>query len=188
MQTAVAQCKRWHKDLYPLKMSVNLSAMQFKQPDIVKLISETLMAMDLEPSFLNLEITESLAMDVEYTKEVLKDLKEVGVKISLDDFGTGYSSLGSLKKMSIDYIKIDRSFMRNVNNDVEDAAIVKAIISMAHSLNIPVIAEGVEDKEQLLFLKQLQCDEMQGYLVSPPISADQLESMITPFAEQQSQL
>ncbi len=188
LQTAVAQCKKWHEDLHPLKMSVNLSALQFKQPDLVKLVAKTLVAVDLEPSFLNLEITESVAMDVEYTKEVLKDLKEVGVKISLDDFGTGYSSLGSLKKMPIDYIKIDRSFMRNVNNDVEDAAIVKAIISMAHSLSIPVIAEGVEDKEQLLFLKQLQCDEMQGYLVSPPIPADQLESMLTPFAEQQSQL
>ena len=109
LQTAVAQCKKWHEDLHPLKMSVNLSALQFKQPDLVKLVVKTLVAVDLEPSFLNLEITESVAMDVEYTKEVLKDLKEVGVKISLDDFGTGYSSLGSLKKMPIDYIKIDRS-------------------------------------------------------------------------------
>jgi diguanylate cyclase len=105
------------------------------------------------------------------------------MKISLDDFGTGYSSLGSLKKIPIDYTKIDRSFMRNINADVEDAAIVKAIISMAHSLSIPVIAEGVEDKEQLLILKQLQCDGMQGYLVTPPIPAEHLESMLTPFAE-----
>lgn len=178
LQTAVAQCKRWHENLYPLQMSVNLSALQFKQRDVVEWIAETLRNEELEASFLNLEITESLAMDMKSSGDLLKEFEEIGVKISMDDFGTGYSSLAFLKKMPIDYLKIDRSFMHNVNDDPEDAAIVKAIISMASSLSIQVVAEGVETEEQLLFLQSLQCDEMQGYLVSPPIPAKDMEKML----------
>ncbi|WP_191992054.1 bifunctional diguanylate cyclase/phosphodiesterase [Bacillus aerolatus] len=179
LRTAIAQCKKWQDNLFPLKLSVNLSALQFKQPDIVKMISDILKNEELDPSLLNLEITESMAMHVEHSTEVLRDLKKLGINISMDDFGTGYSSLGYLKKMPIDYIKIDRSFMSNINYDLEDAAIVKAIISMAQSLNINVIAEGVEDEEQLLFLQNLQCHEIQGYLLSPPIPAENLEKLVT---------
>lgn len=178
LQTAVRQGKKWCEQLVPIKMSVNLSPLQFKQPDIIKWVSETLKDENFEPSLLNLEITESMAMNVEYSNKVLEGLKEIGVKISMDDFGTGYSSLGSLRKMPIDYLKIDRSFIHNIDNSPEDVAIVKAIISMAQSLQLQVIAEGVEKEEQLLLLQRLQCDEMQGYLVSPAIPAKDMEKML----------
>lgn len=178
LRTAIAQCKQWQTNLFPFQVSVNLSAMQFQQPDIVHQISDILHAEGVNGSSLNLEIMESMMMNVEHAVQVLQDLKKLGVTISIDDFGTGYNSLSSLKNMPIDQIKIDKSFMVNVVEEPENKAIVKAIISIAQSLQVNVIAEGVEDGTQLAFLKKLQCPEMQGYLLSPPITAEEFERLI----------
>ncbi|MFJ7934494.1 EAL domain-containing protein [Sporosarcina sp. NPDC096371] len=178
LRTAVAQCKKWQDNSLPLEMSVNLSAVQFQKPELVKMVSETLQDEGLAPELLNLEITENMMMDAEYSIQVLRELKKLGVQISIDDFGTGYNSLSYLKKMPIDHIKVDRSFLRNVTSDSENAAIVRAIISIARSLQLNVIAEGVEDEEQLAFLTELHCEEIQGYLLSPPIPAAKLEMLV----------
>ena len=178
LRTAVAQCKKWQDQSLPLEMSVNLSAVQFQSPNLVKMVSETLQSEGLNPKLLNLEITENMMMDAEYSIQVLWELKNLGVQISIDDFGTGYNSLSYLKKMPIDHIKVDRSFMQNVTTDSENAAIVKAVISIAQSLHLNIIAEGVEDEEQLAFLKNLNCNEIQGYLLSPPVPAAKLESLV----------
>lgn len=178
LRTAVVECKKWQEQIYPLQLSVNLSAVQFRQPDVVNVIKQTLKEAGLEPSLLNIEITESMAMDVDASIERLHNLKSIGIKISMDDFGTGYSSLGYLKKMPIDELKIDKSFMSNVIHDPDDAAIVKAIISMAQSLNLHVIAEGVENEDQQSFLKEQNCNRMQGYLLSPPVPAEEFTALI----------
>jgi EAL domain-containing protein (putative c-di-GMP-specific phosphodiesterase class I) len=119
-----------------------------------------------------------MTMDVDYVIQSLLELKELGVLISIDDFGTGYSSLYYLKKFPIDKLKIDRSFVRDIMVDPNDAAIVATIISMTHHLNLKVIAEGVETEEQLHFLHQNQCNEIQGYWFSPPINAEEIEAML----------
>ena len=123
----------------------------------------------LDPEYLELEITESMTMEVNHAIKTLKELKDLGVKISIDDFGTGYSSLSYLKRFSINYLKIDKSFVKDIMNDANDANIVDTIISMAHNLELEVIAEGVEDKEQLRFLQLHNCDLVQGYYFSRPI-------------------
>ncbi|WP_028390070.1 bifunctional diguanylate cyclase/phosphodiesterase [Bacillus cihuensis] len=180
LRSAVIQCKKWQKS-DSIQLSVNFSALQFQNPTIISVIKEILDEADFNPSLLTIEITESIAMDVDYSIEVLRNLKTMGIKISMDDFGTKYSSLGFLKKMPIDHLKIDRSFMSNVMYDSDDAAIVKAIISMAHSLNINVIAEGVEDENQLSFLKDLKCNEIQGFLLSPPVSVENFEVLLQKY-------
>ena len=125
----------------------------------------------LHPECLELEITESMTMDVNYAIKTLRELRQLGVRISIDDFGTGYSSLSYLKKFPINYLKIDKSFVSDIMNDESDANIVGTIISMAHNLGLKVIAEGVEDKEQLRFLQLRNCDFVQGYFFSRPISS-----------------
>ena len=177
LRTAIAQCKRWNENSLPMEMSVNLSAVQFQNPNLVKEISEMLEEEGTDPTLLNLEITENMMMDADISIQILRDLKQLGVTISLDDFGTGYNSLSSLKNMPIDDIKIDRSFIGNVTNDPGNAAIVTAIISIGHSLKMNVIAEGVETQGQLLFLERLGCHEMQGYLLSPAIPAEDFERL-----------
>lgn len=178
LRMAVAQGEAWRKSLFPMQVSVNLSAGQFQKRDMVKRISEILEETGADPTFLNLEITESMMMDVDYSLRLLKDLKTLGVTISIDDFGTGYNSLLSLKEMPIDDIKIDKSFMDDVPANHENGALVKAIISIGQSLKMNVIAEGVENEEQLAFLKTLGCHQMQGYLLSPPLPAEELEKLI----------
>ncbi|WP_342514975.1 EAL domain-containing protein [Sporosarcina sp. FSL K6-1522] len=181
LRTAVAQCKKWQEQGLSLQMSVNLSAVQFQKADIVKVVSETLQREELAPGLLNLEITESMMMNAEYSIRVLQELKTLGVQLSVDDFGTGYNSLSSLKKMPLDYLKIDRSFMHNIPDDPENTAIVKAIISIAQSLNLNVIAEGIEEEQQLAFLQQLHCHEIQGYLVCRPVPAQELERFLADY-------
>ncbi|MCP3764799.1 EAL domain-containing protein [Domibacillus sp. A3M-37] len=179
LHTAISQWEKWQKQMYPLQLSVNLSAVQFQQPDVVNVIKQTLKEAGLKPSLLNIEITESMAMiDVDATIRILHNLKSIGINISMDDFGTGHSSLCYLRKMPIDELKIDKSFMNNVIHDPEDAAIVKAIISMAKSLNIDVIAEGVENEDQKSFLKEQKCTKAQGYLLSPPVPAEEFTALI----------
>jgi diguanylate cyclase (GGDEF)-like protein/PAS domain S-box-containing protein len=173
MRAACAQNKAWQVEGFPpLRVSSNLSARLFRQPGLGAMIARVLHETELAPGFFDLELTESSVMgDAEAAIETLRALKSMGVQVSIDDFGTGYSSLSYLKRFPVDYLKIDRSFIREATNEPDDAAIVMAIITLAHSLNLKVIAEGVETEEQLRFLRLLRCDEVQGYLVSRPVPA-----------------
>lgn len=180
LKTACTQAKAWQDaSRLPIRISVNLSARQFRQEGLVAKVDQTLKETGLAANLLVLELTETSVMEnVETTIQTLKDLKEMGVRISIDDFGTGYSSLNYLKRFPIDTLKIDQSFVREVTTDPNDAAIAKAIIAMAQSLQLKVIAEGVETEEQFNFLRQSGCHAMQGYLFSPPIPATEFETLI----------
>ena len=172
LHEACMQASRWVEGIgVQLKISVNVSAMQFMDDGLKDSIVSALQTSGLKPENLILEITESMLMgDVEKNAKILNEIKELGVSFSLDDFGTGYSSLSYLKKLPIDELKIDRSFLIDVPEAGDDSAIVKAIIAMAHSLGQIVVAEGVERKEQLEFLQLLDCDIIQGYYYSKPLS------------------
>lgn len=154
-------------------MSVNMSAIDFRQRDFVDGIEQTLKQTGLEPHLLELEITEGVLMqNIETTVTALARLKTMGIRLAIDDFGTGYSSLSYLRRFPIDVLKIDQSFIRGLSNDSNDAALVSAIISLGRSLNLTIIAEGVETLEQLDFLKSHQCEEGQGYYFSKPVEPD----------------
>lgn len=175
---ACSQNKRWQDaGMTPVKMSVNLSTQQFLTKDLLIFMEEMLERNAIDPAYVVVEITEYMAMEYEYAIDVLKQLKALGFGISIDDFGTGYSSLNYLKNFPIDYIKIDKSFVEGLMNNEKDSVIVKAIISLAHNLHKEVIAEGVETKEQLDFLKSHQCDITQGYFFSKPLPADEIEKI-----------
>jgi diguanylate cyclase (GGDEF)-like protein/PAS domain S-box-containing protein len=180
LHTACAQNKAWQAaGLKPVCVAVNLSARQFRQQDMVELVSRILQETGLDPVYLELELTESMIMhDADATIATLARLKTIGVKLSIDDFGTGYSSLSYLKRFPIDFLKIDQSFVRDLTTDPDDAAITKTIISMAHDLGHKVIAEGVETEAQKSFLHLHHCDEMQGYLFSKPVPAEQVEVLL----------
>jgi diguanylate cyclase (GGDEF)-like protein len=172
--TACAQNRTWQSlGLPPIRMAVNLSALQFQQKNLVNIIAQVLESTKLDARYLELEITESIAMhDIPVTISVLRTLRSMGIQIAVDDFGTGYSSLSSLKHFPLDKLKIDQSFVRELVTDSFDAAIVKALIALGHGLKLEVIAEGVETQEQLAFLRSVKCDGMQGYLLSRPLSAE----------------
>lgn len=178
MKIACTQLKQWHDIGHPtLRLSVNLSARQFRQRNLPEVIFGIMEETELSPTFLELEITESIAMqNVSFAISMLSELKEMGLSISIDDFGTGYSSLNYLKRFPIDALKIDRSFTSGIHNNSDDAAIVKAIIGLAQTLKLRVTAEGVETMEQLLFLHQLQCHEIQGFLFAKPMPAKSFEN------------
>jgi len=180
LRTACAQIKAWQRAMLPkISVSVNLTARQFNEKNLVKLVEKTLQDTELEAKFLELGLTEStVTRNVESTVAVLLQLKEVGVRLCVDDFGTGYSSLSHLKRLPIDVLKIDQSFVRDLTSDVNDAAIVSLIISLAHSLKLKVIAKGVETQAQLDCLHQRHCDEIQGYLFSRPSAPDDVEQML----------
>lgn len=176
LRTACRQQKKWQeKGLPPIRVSVNLSSQQFASEDLVTSVTKILEETNIDPRLLDLEITETMTMDVEYTIETLRRLHELGVQISIDDFGTGYSSLNYLKKFSIDRLKIDQTFVRDILSDSNDADIVGTIIAMAHNLGLEVVAEGVETKEQLRFLQYQKCNEVQGYYFSEPIPPEEIE-------------
>jgi len=177
LREACLQNKAWqNQGLQSLRVAVNISGMQFQQKDLVDSIARALDESGLDPRCLELEITESVIMqNAPEATIMLEKLSQMGVDISIDDFGTGYSSLSYLKRFSIDRLKIDQSFIRNVSSDQDDAAIVKAIIALAHSLRLRVVAEGVEHAEQLQFLRSLGNDEYQGYFHSKPLPAAEFE-------------
>lgn len=153
-----------------LRMAVNISARQFKQTNLVEILTNIIEETKMDPCLLELELTESTLMqDADNAIKILTQFKEMGIQIAVDDFGTGYSSLNYLKRFPIDKLKIDQSFIRDIPKDKDDMAIVRAIIALARTLNLNVIAEGVETKEQLVFLKMLKCDEVQGYMFSEPL-------------------
>ena len=180
LHEACMQASRWASEMdLQLKISVNVSAKQFTDDGLKDSIVSALQESGLKPGNLILEITESMLMgDVEENAKILNEIKALGVSFSLDDFGTGYSSLSYLKKLPIDELKIDRSFLMDVPEASDDSAIVKAIIAMAHSLGQIVVAEGVEKKEQLDFLKRLDCDIIQGYYYSKPLCNDDFIAFI----------
>ena len=175
LKTACVQNKSWQdRGLPRLRMAVNLSARQFAQENLVQDVARVLGETGLAPAALELEITESMVMsNPQRAVKLLDKLKAMGIHLSIDDFGTGYSSLGYLKRFPLDSVKIDRSFIQDLPGDRDDAAITEAIIAMAHSLSLKVIAEGVETGEQLRFLRKHGCDEMQGYFFSRPLPEDE---------------
>jgi len=173
------QVRRWQGLGYPLRVAVNLSLYQFRQQHLPEMIGQVLADTGLEAESLDLEVTESTLMDnEERVIRTLRELKEMGVGLAIDDFGTGYSSLSYLKRLPIKTIKIDRSFVRDIPHDKEDVAITSAIISMAHSLKLDMVAEGVETPVQAEFLHSRGCRQVQGYLYSPPVSAERLLAML----------
>ena len=180
LRTACEQNKAWQlAGLKPVSIAVNLSARQFKQQDLVELVSSILQETELDPSYLELELTESMVMqNVEAAIATLTQFKVIGVKLSIDDFGIGYSSLNYLKHFPIGFLKIDQSFVRDITTNRDDAIIAKIIISMAHDLGLRVIAEGVETEEQKSFLCSHRCDEMQGYFFSMPLPAEEFEILL----------
>jgi len=180
MRTAAAQNKAWQDaGLGPLRVAVNLSARQFGAADLVPGIERVLLETGLDPSCLELELTESLFMsDVTPAVELLHRMKAIGVQLSIDDFGTGYSSFSYLSRFPIDVLKIDRSFVNDLQHDANDAAIVASIIALAHNLRLSVIAEGVETAEQLDYLRHQGCDEMQGYYFSRPLPGHEFEQLL----------
>ena len=180
LREACRQAAQWQQaGLAPIRVSVNLSGHQLRQGNLVSLVRQVLEDTGLAPHCLELEITESqLLENVDYVIATFQQLHELGVKLAIDDFGTGYSSLSYLKRFAVDYVKIDQTFIRGVGTCVEDDAITKAIIAMAHSLELKVVAEGVENEVQLAFLKEHQCDEVQGYLISSPTNAQAMADLL----------
>jgi len=180
LRTSCVQMKQWLKvTSRSLTLACNISARQFQLPNFFDFIMSLLDDIQLDPKHLELELTESSVMtNPESGIRTLKALKNSGVGISIDDFGTGFSSLGYLKRLPIDTLKIDRSFVNDATTDPDDAALVMAIITLAHNLRLKVVAEGVETEEQLKFLHLLRCDEIQGYLFSQPVPADLFEELL----------
>ena len=170
------QLGRWIKDgLLPIRMAVNLSSRQFNTPGLVEVIAGIIKNSGISAELLQLEITESVLMQqVGTTVDTIFDLHKMGIRFSIDDFGTGYSSLSYLKRFPIDEVKIDKSFIRDLTKDSDDAAIVQAIIVMCESLNIDVIAEGVETDAQKDYLFDSGCENIQGFLISQPEPADEI--------------
>ncbi|MBI5409715.1 MAG: EAL domain-containing protein [Nitrospirae bacterium] len=180
LKTACKQNKAWQEEGFKtIPVSVNMSSLQFQQKEFIKILSGILHESGLRPQDLILELTESTIMQkTETAFALLHELAEMGVRITIDDFGTGYSSLSYLKRFPIHAIKIDRSFVRDITTDPDDAAIVRAIISMAHSLRLKIIAEGVETEAQLEFLSKQGCDVIQGYLFSHPLPPEEISKLL----------
>jgi diguanylate cyclase (GGDEF)-like protein/PAS domain S-box-containing protein len=177
LENACEQCKKWHEIGWDeVSVSVNTSYSQLKQPEFVSMVQNILENYCLPPECLNVEITEDEAMeDFETIINILEQLKTIGIRISLDDFGTGYSSLAYVNRLPIDKIKIDRALIMNLDKDLKNIMIIKSIINMAHSLNIKIVAEGIETQEQLRILNELECDYIQGYLIGKPMEASDFE-------------
>ncbi|SDN66862.1 PAS domain S-box-containing protein/diguanylate cyclase (GGDEF) domain-containing protein [Janthinobacterium sp. OK676] len=180
LRTACAQARAWQLAGHgPLRLAVNLSARQFKQKNLLHAVAQALADTGFDAACLELELTESMVMhDVEQATAIMAKLKALGVQLSIDDFGTGYSSLAYLRHFPIDVLKIDKTFVSDITHSMDDAAIVRAIISLAHSLRLKVIAEGVETEQQLAFLRRHGCDQMQGYLFSRPLAAPAFETLL----------
>ncbi|WP_051309184.1 two-component system response regulator [Desulfogranum japonicum] len=185
LEEACRQAKEWQDMGLPLfSIAVNVSGIQFGQKDFVKTVLNAINTSKLDPEVIEIEITETAIMlNPKKAISYLHELKEMGVLISLDDFGTGYSSLSYLQKLPLDSLKINMSFITNVVNNVNDAMIVKAIIAMAHHLNLKVVAEGVEDEKQLAFLRAIDCDQVQGYYYSPPTPAENICKLVKQLSE-----
>jgi EAL domain-containing protein (putative c-di-GMP-specific phosphodiesterase class I) len=177
LRYAIHQAKRWARNgLGPMTIGVNLSVVQFRNPNLPDLITRILAEEELPAEYLDLELTESVAMqNPQEAIAVMQELSERGIQISIDDFGTGYSSLSYLKKFNVQKLKIDQSFVRDITIDLDDKAIVCAIIQLAKGLGLKTIAEGVESPAQMAYLREQGCDEVQGYFYSKPLDAEQFQ-------------
>ena len=184
MRTACRQTWQWQKQgRKNLRIAVNISARHFRQKDFVGRIVQIVAASQLDPRSLELELTESSIMEnPEAAAELLSEIRALGIAIAIDDFGTGYSSMSYLKLFSVNTLKVDRSFVSGVATDPHNAAMVRAMVTLAHELNLRVVAEGIESEPELLFLQQLTCDEGQGYFFSRPQPAIVVESLLFPAA------
>ncbi|PZE20494.1 EAL domain-containing protein [Paenibacillus xerothermodurans] len=182
LRTACKQNKAWQLAGYaPVTMAVNVSPIQFHQHNFIEIVLDALRDSELDSAYLELEITEGVAMEhVDQVIYKLQALRDIGVQISIDDFGTGFSSLTYLKQFPIHTLKVAREFVRDIPGDPDGAAIVQAIIAMANSLRLKVIAEGVETEEQLSFLQHIGCAEIQGYIFSRPMPEGEIKKMLTP--------
>lgn len=180
LRQACRQARQWQlQGLADIRVSVNLSVHQLRQGNLVSLVRQVLDETGLAPRCLELELTESQMLDnVDSVIATFQQLRDLGVKLAIDDFGTGYSSLSYLKRFPVDYVKIDQTFIRDLSPGGEDAAITRAIIAMAHSLELKVVAEGVETQAQMDYLKSQHCDEIQGYLISRPLAAEDFADML----------
>jgi diguanylate cyclase len=180
LREACRQCKAWQTEgLWPLRVAVNVAAAQFRHGNLLDTVQRALRDAQLEPRYLELELTESAVMtNPEESVAILEHLSRMGVLVSVDDFGTGYSSMSYLRRFPIDKLKIDRTFVKELSTRAEDASIVQAIISLAHSLKLKVIAEGVETSEQLSFLRSMGCDQYQGFHFSPPLPASDFSKRV----------
>jgi EAL domain-containing protein (putative c-di-GMP-specific phosphodiesterase class I) len=181
LQTACAQLRSWQNNVLTrdLVLAVNVSAKQFRQSDFVLQVQRALLESGAKASHLKIELTESIVLDnVEDTINKMREIKMLGVSFSMDDFGTGYSSLQYLKRLPLDQIKIDQSFVRDITSDPNDAAIVQTIIAMTEAMGLNVIAEGVETEAQLEFLDKHGCHEFQGYLFSKPVPLPAFEALM----------
>ena len=184
LRTACYQTQAWQAaGLPPVCISINVSSRQFKPVYWLQTIKNVLQESQLAPNYLELELTESVLMEEHNDNNnsivaVLTELRTMGVRIAIDDFGTGYSSLSYLKRLPVNTLKIDRSFIQDINSNRDDAAIITAIIALAHSLHLSVVAEGVENKEQLTFLQSRQCEIVQGYLLSKPLSQEEMTKLL----------
>ncbi|MEO6074188.1 MAG: EAL domain-containing protein, partial [Burkholderiales bacterium] len=183
LRTACQHAKSWQDaGLPPVPVAVNISAVQFRHKDFLEMVSDILKDTGLAPGYLELELTENVLMhDTNATVSVLEALKAMGVRLAIDDFGTGYSSLSYLKRFPIDTLKLDQSFLRDITHasaDSDDAAIVAAVVCMGKNLNQCVIAEGVETREQLAFLRAQGCGEGQGFYFSHPVTADEVLELL----------
>jgi len=182
LRSAVNQAKIWHDQGHPIRVGINLSARQFLRNDLISNIAQALKDAQLPPQLLDLEITEGIAMqNPNSALHTLEALKATGITIAIDDFGTGYSSLEYLQKFPVEYIKIDRAFIKDMMTNLSDQAIVRAIIAIANSMNRRIIAEGIEKAEEAALLKQMGCHEIQGYYLSKPISATETQHFIEKY-------
>ena len=175
IQEACRQHQAWrNKGLPPIRVAVNVSPIQFRARDFSRNVAEAVKATKIDPSYLELEVTESTVMkQVEEAAKTLAGLKQLGLRISLDDFGTGYSSLSYLSQFPIDKLKVDQSFIRNIDSDNRSLAIAETVIALGKKLSVEVVAEGIESEEALDLLRDRDCDLGQGYLISPPMAAGQ---------------
>ncbi|MEA5510578.1 EAL domain-containing protein [Crocosphaera sp. UHCC 0190] len=183
LKTACKQAQKWHSMGFPpFKIAVNLSAQQFQQSNLIEVVEQSLQLVGLEPKWLELEVTESTLMDnIHLACQTLEIFRDKGISISMDDFGTGYSSLGYLKQFPFQTLKIDRTFVKDINANFEDQAIISAIMTLSRGLNLRVVAEGVETKDQLNLLKILDCEAMQGFFFSRPLDSKKIALFLDSF-------
>jgi EAL domain-containing protein (putative c-di-GMP-specific phosphodiesterase class I) len=179
LRTACTQAGAWNREgLPPLRLSVNLSAQELVRPELSELVREALETSGLEPAHLELEITEEFLIEQpDVALRVMKAVRDLGVAFSIDDFGTGYSSLSQLRRLPVDRLKLDQSFLRRIPGDAGDEAIARAVVALGHSLGLPVVAEGIEREEQIPVLAAGGCDEGQGFLLSQPVPAERVPEL-----------
>jgi EAL domain-containing protein (putative c-di-GMP-specific phosphodiesterase class I) len=181
LRAACRQIRHWQNMGLAPQIAVNVSARQFQQYDVAQLVSSAISEARISPESLEIELTESAVMhNAEASIVTVEKLKQLGVRVAIDDFGTGYSSLSYLKRLPLDLLKVDQSFVRDISSDPNDAAIVRAIITLARNLGMKVTAEGVETEAQLAFLNAYGCQYAQGYLFGKPMSADELTWRMRP--------